>query len=257
MSAASSTSPLQPTLNQEPGLSEPQRLANVFFSPSKTFADIRRNASWWAPWLILSIVSLGFNVLLDKKIGYDQISENQMKLNPKAQERMEQLSPEQQQQRIHASGNFFRYVFGYGAPVTSLIFLVIVAAVLLATFNFGLGTELTFKQALAVTSYAFLIRLVYVVLLSAAVLANSDPSAFNISNPVATNPAFFFSFSDTPRFLYSLMANFDVLTLWLYAVLGIGFAVVGKKKPATGVAVMAGWWVVVTLCSAGLAAAFS
>ena len=252
-----SFSPTAPETAPEPTLSEPERIMNVFFSPSKTFTDIRRNASWWVPWLILSIVAIGFSVLLEKKIGYDQISENQIKLSPKAEERMEQLTPEQQQRQIHASANFFKYTFGYGAPVFGLLFLVIVAAVLFATFNFGLGTELTFKQAMAVTSYAFLIRLVYLVLLSASVIANSDPTTFNISNPVATNPAFFMSYSDTPRFLYSLLSNLDVLTLWLYAVLGIGFAVAAKKKPGTGIAVMAGWWVVLSLGSAALASAFS
>ncbi|PYY15417.1 MAG: hypothetical protein DMG60_17700 [Acidobacteria bacterium] len=256
MSTASLSSAV-PEMNQQPGLSEPQRIINVFVAPSKTFADIRRNASWWVPWLILSLCGIGFTVLLDKKIGYDQISENQIKLSPKAQERMEQLPPEQQQQRIHASANFFKYTFGYGAPISSLLFLVIIAAVLMGTFNFGVGTEVTFKQALAITSYSLLIRLVSVVLLSGAVLANSDPSAFNISNPVATNPAFFLSITDTPRFLYSMLAGIDVITLWIYAVLGIGFAVVGKKKVSTGIAVMAGWWLLLTVCGAALGAAFS
>ena len=255
--STASFSQATPEVTPEPGLSEIQRITNVFFSPSKTFTDIRRNASWWVPWLILAIAAMGFNVLLEKKIGFDQVAVNQTKLNPKAQERLEQLPAEQQQQRIHAIGNFSKYVFGYGAPVIGLVFLLLFAAVLFATFNFGLGTELTFKQALAVTSYALLIRLVYLVLMAGAVVANSDPTEFNISNPVATNPAFFLSFSDTPRFLYSLLANVDILTFWIYAVLGIGFAVAGKRKPSTGIAIMAGWWCVVTLAMAGLAAAFS
>jgi hypothetical protein len=42
---------------QEPApLSEPQRLVDVFIAPSKTFTDLRRNASWWAPFLITAIV---------------------------------------------------------------------------------------------------------------------------------------------------------------------------------------------------------
>lgn len=249
--------PAAPAANEQPGLSESERIIDVYIAPSKTFADIRRNARWWVPWLILSLLAIGFTVLLDKKIGYDQISENQIKLSPKAQERMEQLPPEQQQRQIHASGNFFKYAFGYFAPITSLLFLVLFAGVLLATFNFGVGTELTFKQAMAVTSYALLIRVVYIVLLSGAVLANSDPTSFNISNPVATNPAFFLSITDTPRFLYSILASIDVITLWIFTVLGIGFAVAGGKKPSTGIAVMAGWWVVITLAGAGLAAAFA
>jgi hypothetical protein len=255
--SAASASPVEPVINQELALSEPERIVNVFFSPTKTFTDIRRNARWWVPWLILSILGIGFSVLLDKKIGYEQVTENQIKLRPKAQERIEQLPPEQQQLAIRRQANFFKYVFGYGGPVINLLVLAVIAAVLLGTFNFGVGTELSFKQALAVTSYAFLIRGVFVILIGASVIANSDPSTFNISNPMATNGAFFLSQTETSPFLYSLLANIDLLTLWLYAVLGIGFAVVGKKKPSVGIAVMAGWWAVLTLCTAGLAAAFS
>ena len=249
--------PATPELVQEPGLSEPQRIVNVFFSPTATFTDIRRNARWWVPFVITTILALGFNVVLDKKIGYDQVAANQTKLNPKAEEQLEQLPAAQQQQRLHAIGNFSKVVFGYGAPVIGIVFLLIIAAVLMGTFNFGLGTEISFKQALAVCSYSFLIRGVYVLLMAGAVLANSDPSTFNISNPIATNPAFFLSITDTPRFLYSVLGMIDLLTLWVFAMLGIGFAVVGGKKPSSGIAVMAGWWLVVTLCAAGLAAAFS
>src|SRR5579872_73921 len=103
--SAASLSPAAPEMNQDPGLSEPQRLINVFFSPTTTFTDIRRNASWWVPWLITSILAVGFSVLLDKKIGYDQIAVNQTKLNPKAEEQLEQLPAAQQQQRIHAIGS--------------------------------------------------------------------------------------------------------------------------------------------------------
>jgi len=255
--SAASLSPAVPEMNQQPGLSEPQRLVNVFFSPSTTFADIRRNASWWVPWVITSILALAFTVVLDKKIGYDQIAANQTRLNAKAQEQLEQLPAEQQQQRLHTIGNFTKIVFGYGAPVIGLLFLVIISAVLMATFNVGVGTEITFKQAMSICSYSFLIRVVYVLLMVGAVLANSDPSAFNISNPVATNPAFFLNINETPRFLYSMLGMIDVLTLWVFAVLGIGFATVGGKKTSTGIAVMMGWWLVLTLCFGGLAAAFS
>jgi hypothetical membrane protein len=47
---------------------------------------------------------------------------------------------------------------------------------------------------------------------------------------------------------------FDVITIWLFVLMGIGFAVVGRKKVSTGIAVMAGWFVVMMLVSAGWAA---
>jgi hypothetical protein len=47
---------------------------------------------------------------------------------------------------------------------------------------------------------------------------------------------------------------FDVITIWLFVLIGIGFAVLGKKKISTGIAVMAGWFIVMVLISAGWAA---
>ena len=255
--SSASLSPVAPIAPQEPALSEPQRLMNVFFSPSRTFADIRRNARWWVPWLVLAVFSFAASEALDQKIGYEQITENQIRMIPKAQEQMDKLTPEQQQRQIHARAVGTRWIFGYLSPITGLIFLLLCSAALMATFNFGLGAEVTFKQAMAVTSYGLLIRAVHAVLLIGAALASSDPSTFNISNPVATNPAFFLSFADTPKFLYSLLSNIDIIVIWTYVVLGIGFAVVAKKKVSTGIKVMAGWFAFWTLLFAGIAAAFA
>ena len=51
-----------------PGLSEPQRLTNVFIAPSKTFVDLKRKASWWVPWLISALFALGFVIVAAQKI---------------------------------------------------------------------------------------------------------------------------------------------------------------------------------------------
>ena len=135
-----STASTMPVAPSQPALSEPERLINVFFAPTKTFADLRRNARWWVPWLIVSLISIGFTVVLDKQVGFEQISENQIKMSPKAQEKMEQLTAEQQQQRLHGSALFFKWVFGYLSPLTNLFFIIVIAGILLATFNFGVGT---------------------------------------------------------------------------------------------------------------------
>ena len=64
-----------------PALSEGQRLLYTFTAPSKTMADLRRNASWWVPWLLVSIVSIAFCYTLDKKIAGRSL---QRKLDPDA-----------------------------------------------------------------------------------------------------------------------------------------------------------------------------
>src|SRR5579862_9748343 len=45
---------------ESPPLSESARIVDIFIAPSKTFTDLHRNASWWAPWLLISISSLAF-----------------------------------------------------------------------------------------------------------------------------------------------------------------------------------------------------
>lgn len=63
-------------------LSEGQRLAYTFVAPSKAFTDLRRNAAWWAPFLILVIVSLSFSYVVDQKVGFRKVVENTSSCNP-------------------------------------------------------------------------------------------------------------------------------------------------------------------------------
>lgn len=253
MSAASSTSPFEPVANQEPALSEPERLANVFLAPSKTFADIRRNASWWVPFVISSIFAYALVFTVDKKVGFERVTENQIKLSPKAVERLDQLPPDQRARQMDISTKVTK-IISYVIPVIVLIINLIIAGVLMATFNFGLGTEITYGQSLAVVMYAGLIGIVRAILAIATLLAGSNLDNFNFSNPVGTNPAYYMSIADTAPWLYRMAGWFDLLTIWLFVLLGIGYAVVGRKKSASGIAVMAGWFVVLVLVATGWAA---
>src|ERR671935_1725603 len=87
---ASTPTNIPPTEEQQP-LSEPQRIINTYVAPRKTFIDIRRNASWWAPWVILTVFSITFMYAVNSKVGFERVMDNQLKLDPKATEKMEQL----------------------------------------------------------------------------------------------------------------------------------------------------------------------
>lgn len=54
-------------------LSEGARLADTFIAPSKTFADLRRSAAWWGPFVVMTVVSLLFVSVVDSKIGFRKI----------------------------------------------------------------------------------------------------------------------------------------------------------------------------------------
>ena len=95
-----STAPL-PT-PQPAGLSEGARIVNTFIAPSKTFTDLRRNASWWGPWLLISFFALVFIYSMDRQIGFDQISKNEIAHSAQA-DQFDKLPADQQQQRIRIS----------------------------------------------------------------------------------------------------------------------------------------------------------
>src|ERR1700678_3923293 len=80
-------------------LSEGARLVNTFVAPSKTFTDLRRSASWWGPWLLISIFAVVFIYSMDHQIGFDQISRNEIAHSPRA-EQFDKLSPEDQARQL-------------------------------------------------------------------------------------------------------------------------------------------------------------
>src|SRR5215472_3458972 len=94
--------PVQPTTPEPdgPGLSEPQRLMNTFFAPSKTFTDIRRNASWWVPWLVAAIFALAFGIVAVQKIDIPRFLQQQIDKSPSAQARLERATPAQREQGL-------------------------------------------------------------------------------------------------------------------------------------------------------------
>jgi hypothetical protein len=256
MSTAPAATPAAPAPDPgQPGLSQAARILNVFFAPSKTFTDIKRSAAWWAPFVLMSIVAWAFVAVVGQKVGWDQVTQNQMRLNPKASERLEQLPADQRARQLSIQTTATKY-FSYGFPVVNLIILTIMAAVLMATFNFGAGAEIPFKQALAVVVYANLAGIVKALLAMVSLLAGADPEGFTFQNPVATNLGYFVD-PTTSRALYSLASAVDIVTLWVLVLTGIGFACVSKLKTATTVGIVFGWYVFITLIGAGLAAAFS
>jgi hypothetical protein len=236
-------------------LSEGARLVDVFIAPSKTFTDLRRSASWWAPFLLLSVVSLAFVYTVDQKIGFRKVAENQIQASPKAAQRVEQLPADQRNQTMQRQAVFFRN-FSYAYPAVILLWNVIIAAILFATFKFAASADVKFKTSLAIVMYASLPLLVKTLLAMLSVAAGASADSFTFQNPVATNPGYFLTPADSP-FLYSLATAIDIFMIWTLTVTAIGFSSVSKVKRSTALAIVFGWYIVFALGGAGFGAMFS
>ncbi|MFZ0734409.1 MAG: YIP1 family protein [Candidatus Sulfotelmatobacter sp.] len=246
-----STTPAPPT----PPLSQGARIIDTFIAPSKTFTDLRRSAAWWAPFLLMALVSTIFVYTAGREIGFRKIMENQMQAQPKQQERLEQLPPDQREARME-SGAKFTGIISYAFPLITLIMWLIIATVLFATFRFATGSDVTFGVSFAIVIYAALPLMVKTLLALLSVVAGMSPDSFSFQNPVATNPGYFMSPAGNV-FLYSLGSALDIFMIWTLVLTAIGFTCVSKVKRGTSFAVVFGWWGVFTLAAAGLAGAFS
>jgi Yip1 domain len=248
MSSASSVAPVEP-----PPLSQSERVVDVFIAPSKTFSDIRRNASWLVPWILMAIASFAMVTVVDKKLGMEKVVENQMALSPKQAEKLDQLPPDQRATQIQTIVKFNRVV-AYAYPVVAVIIVAIIAAVLLGTFNFGFGAHLGFQQCMAISMYASLPGIIKALIAILAISVGGG-EAFTFQNPVASNLGALVDPSS--HFLYSVATSLDIFTIWILALTGLGYACVSKLKTGTCMAVVFGWWVIVVLAGAAIGALFA
>lgn len=257
-----STSPLMtppPIEPGESGLSEPSRIINTFIAPSKTFEDLKRNSSWWAPFVLSSIFVLIFAFIVVQKVDLVQFSRHQVEQSKLAQKQMEQLTPEQQEQALRQRAAITKFTF-FVVPIFILIGALIYGAVLWAIFTFGFAAEIPFGRSLAIVFYAGLPGIISAIFICVSLLVSADPNSIDIGgNPVATNPGFFMNPETTSKFLYSLISRLDVISIWSAALVALGFSVNSanrKVRTGTAMAVIFGIYALVSLIGAGFKAAF-
>jgi hypothetical protein len=245
----------QPAAEVTPGLSQVQRLINTFTAPSKTFEDIKRgNKSWWLPFIIYIALGYAFYGVVNSKVGMRQVSENQITLSPKAQEQMGQLTPEQREQRMKISTAVTQGIFLAG-PIVLLIMGAVISLVLLGTINFGFGGRAKFGGIFTVWMYAMLPSCIKTILGIVVLFAGTAPESFNIKNFAPTNLGAFLPTDINPG-LYSLATSIDFVTIWTLALVGIGTAMIAGVKRGSGYIASFGWWALLTIVGAGIAAAF-
>jgi hypothetical protein len=146
--------------------------------------------------------------------------------------------PKDQQDRQVAIGAKVAGVLVYAAPVFVLIFGLITAAILMATFNFGFEAEVPFGRSLAIVFYGWLPEAIRAVFSMVTLSLRSDTEGLNPNNLVGTNLAYFLDRASTSKFVYGMATALDVITIWSIILLGIGFAVNAKtRKVSQGAAI--------------------
>jgi len=199
-----------------PGLTQWQRVANIFTAPSKTFEDIR--------------------------------------LDPKTEERMAQATPEQREAGAKISLKITEGVF-IASPLMVLAGAALLSLGLWGTINFGFGGKATYGSIFSVWMFASLPSVIKSLLGIVVIYAGAAPESFNIKNFAPTNLGAFLNPIETNKALYALATSLDVVTIWTLVLLGIGTAMVAGVKRSAGYTAVFGWWAIFILIGVGIAAA--
>lgn len=224
----------------EVGLSQVERVVDTFVAPSKTFTDILRSTSWWLPFLLIALFSVGSAYVVGRQVGWAQVAENQINHSPNAQDRLSQLTPEARASQMALTTKITMYST-YSVPLILLVIFLLYALVIWASFNFILGARTTYGQVLAVSWYAALPYLVTSLLGMITLLAGANVDAYDIRNPVGTNLAYYLT--DAPPMVRAMLTQADLIHLWSVVLTIMGMSIVAKKSIGQSAAIVVAWWV--------------
>jgi hypothetical protein len=219
-------SPVPPPLEtqrEQAHMSEAARLAGVFFSPGKAFADIARRPRWWIPVIIAGILGTIYLNAFSQRVGWEQTIRQAIERTPNGQN----MTPQQKEQAITVGAKIYQYL-GYGvAAVGTLFYVFIVAVILMFLFDTILSAGIGLKRMMAIVAYGFL-PLVIQTVLSMVVLFLKDPQDFNLQNPLMFNVGSYLS-PESPAALRAVGGSLDLFSLWIMVLLAIGVSTAARK----------------------------
>jgi len=233
------------------------RIFGVFFEPKTTFESIAQRPTWVLPMLVVIIVSLGSIATIGSRVGWRQVIEHQVATSPRAQERMQQMPPEQRESMMEKQAKLAGVIGYVGVIVGTVVAELVVAALFLAVFNIISGSKMPFSTSLGVVAYSWM-PYVIATLLGIVILFIKDPSTVDVQNLVASNPGALLS-DTAPKWMVSLLTSLDLFTFWVLILQAIGYRATNPKKISFGKALGAivVIWLIFVLVKVGLAGAFA
>ncbi len=239
--------PPPPPAEHERSMSPVQRLGGVLFSPDETFRDIARKPDILLPLAVLFIVSVISAALIIPRMDFETMIRDQMERSG----RTANLAPGDVDRAVRIGASFAKVV-GYASPAVSIGVWAIIALVLMLSYRM-FGGEGTYKQAFAVTLYAWMPLIIKSIIGTVVAMTRSNVDPETINTLVASNPAILVDVKLHPV-LFSLLTSIDLFSIWTIVLFIISFAYVSRmSKTASAITVLC-WWGVVTFFKVGFAA---
>lgn len=214
----------EPDAQPQASISPLGRITGVLFSPKATFEDIARKPSWLLPVIISTVLGIIATVTLNQRMNWREYVLQQIEKSPRAA----QLSPQQKQQQADVSAKITPYIVYAAGVLGSIVFAVLVGAVMMLAYNLLGGAGAKFSQAFAISSHTLVVGLISTPIFLLVLLLR-PPGTLDPDNPVATNLAAFLP-EESARWLVTLCKSIDIFTIWTLILIAIGFAAVNPRK---------------------------
>lgn len=214
----------QPASDQP--MTEIQRISGVFTEPSRVFADIARNGRWWIIAIVLILLNVVAVSAMVRRVGYDLMIEKALEQSRQVQE----MSADQRAQVYESQRKFMPIAVRAFPPIAILGGMLVVAGALLFSYRFLLDADVSYKEALNITSYAYLPPAIAGNLMFFALLYLKPPDEFDMESAGGLSVGSFLS-RDTAAWLRSLANSLDLFTIWTIVLIATGFtALCGARK---------------------------
>ena len=215
-----------------------QKVVGVFFTPKETFQAIDRKPDWIVPMVIIIVISLLCTMLTLQYTMPEQMQKQREKLEERG------MSNDQIDQAL-ATGEKMGKVMApvgviVGVPIVTLFFTLIVWFI----GNVVLGGQTSFKKMFSVYAYSSLIGTFGFILMSLVMLMRQ-------SGDVHFSLALLLSENQSDTALYQFLKGCNLFSIWQYAVLAIGFAVIYKFSMKKSGWTMAVLFLITVLISVG------
>lgn len=198
----------------------PARMVGVLTSPSDTFRRLAARPRWLGVLVVTTLVpaALWF-FFLTTESGQTAFLDQQVR----QMESFGQTVTDEAYEGIERSLSYMPYVVAGSTLVFGPILALVIAGILFAVFNAGLGGDASFKQVFSLVAHAGVVPLLQALFTIPLNLARES-----MSSP--TNLFVFFPMLEEGSTVARFLGMIDLFLIWWIVVLAIGLAVLYRRR---------------------------
>lgn len=224
----------------------PARYVGVITAPKATFQSVAAHPRWFGMLVLTTLIAAVFTALPTTTPEGQQAALDQQ---VRQTESFGGQVDDAQYDRMRKGVAYTPYITAASILVVGPIFAVIIAGILFAVFNAGMGGEASFKQVFAIVASAGAIS-------SLSAIFSGVINYFRGAAGSATTVAVLLPMLDEDSFLGRLMGAVDIFLIWWVIVMAIGLGVLYRRRTqpiATGLLLV---YACVALCIAAVMSSF-